>query len=68
MRVIIEINCYSAAFEDDPIPELRSILGTVPLKVVKQLSRPASLCDADESADKLMDVNGNTVGTVKVER
>lgn len=70
MRICIEINCDSAAlFEDDDHVdevELHRILCSVPPKVNQQLERPPCLCDAPEAADKLLDINGNTIGTLKV--
>jgi hypothetical protein len=68
MKVTIEINCNSAAFDDDPIPELTRLLAMVPRKVVKQMHRPSCMCDALESVDKLLDTNGNTVGRVIVDK
>lgn len=68
MKAIIEIELGNAAFEDDLYGELQRILGTVPRKVYKQLSRAGGcLCTAAEADDLLKDVNGNTVGTVRVE-
>jgi len=68
MRVTIEIDCDSAAFEDDIAEALRYVLATVPLKVQKQCLRPSCLCNAPESADKLLDINGNTVGRIMVDK
>ncbi len=56
----------NAAFEDDPT-ELRKILGTCYEKVLNQLARePGCVCTALEVDDKLLDSNGNTVGTIKL--
>ena len=67
MKVTLEINCDGAAFDEDPIGEIRRILSKAPMKVLNQLRRPESLCDAPEASDKLLDINGNTVGFVRVE-
>lgn len=66
MKVVIEIECDNAAFEDDFGAELSHILSTVPLRVLHQRHRPGSACDATEWSDKLLDSNGNTVGKVEV--
>lgn len=63
MRLDITINMDNAAFEDDP-GELLRILQTIPAKVEEQKARGACLCDAPEAGDKLLDINGNTVGHV----
>lgn len=68
MRVIIEVECDNAAFDEYPIREIKRILLTCPKKILEQAKRKPCLCDAPESADKLMDSNGNTVGFVKLER
>lgn len=67
MKVLIEVECSNAAFDDYPENELRRILNTVPRKVIRQLSRQAGcVCQHPEADDKLLDANGNTVGTLKV--
>jgi hypothetical protein len=70
MKIRIEIDCGNAALQDDDgvdEVELHRILCTVPPKVNKQLERDDEcVCDAPEVADKLMDINGNTVGTLEV--
>ena len=69
MKILIEINCLHSALHDNLIGELTRILGTVPEKVAKQLERDGRcICEALEGADKLRDINGNTVGTVFIER
>jgi len=66
MKIEITIDTDNAAFEDDP-GELRRILDTVTAKVTSQLARePGCVCDAPEIDDKLLDINGNTVGRVRV--
>jgi hypothetical protein len=66
MKVIIEIECDNAAFEDDFYKEFKRILRAVPEKVAAQAHRKHSICNAPEIADVLIDINGNTVGSVKV--
>ena len=64
MIIRIEIDCDDDALEDDGSideVELHRILCTVPPKVNNQL-------DAPEALYKLLDINGNTVGTLKVIR
>jgi hypothetical protein len=65
----IEVVMGSAAFEHRArTSELHRILSMVASKVGDQLRRPDSLCDAPEAADKLLDINGNTVGSVRLEK
>ena len=69
MRLIITIDYRGAALEDAPTEELRRLLSTVPAKVEAQLARaPGCVCTTPESVDKLLDSNGNTVGTVVLTR
>jgi hypothetical protein len=72
MEIEIKINCDDAALEDDggiDEIELHRILCTVPPKITSQLERDSEcICEAEESVDKLMDINGNTVGFLKVRR
>jgi hypothetical protein len=67
LKVVIEVECTGAAFDENPIGELKRILRTVPAKVVNQLTREAGcVCVAPEADDKLLDVNGNTVGSLRL--
>lgn len=67
MKIIIEINCDDAALHDDITGELPRILLNATGKIYEQLERDGRcICEALESADKLLDRNGNTVGTVKI--
>jgi len=69
MKVTIELSMDNAAFEENPTLELSRIMETVTGKVARQLQREdGCLCIADEIDDKLMDINGNTVGFVKLEK
>ena len=68
MLLEIKINCDDDALSSDPVGELARILGTVPDKVREQLAREPTLCNAPEAADKLRDINGNTVGFVRIKR
>jgi hypothetical protein len=67
MDIRIEINCDDDELHSNFSNELPRILGTIPEKILSQLIRDGRcLCTALESSDKLLDINGNTVGTVKV--
>jgi hypothetical protein len=67
MKMVIEINCDGAALHDDITGELPRILLNATGKIYEQLDRDGRcICEAPEAADKLLDSNGNTVGTVKV--
>ena len=68
MFVRIEFSTGNASFEDDFDGELDSILHQAADKIRRQMLRPKSLCDAPESADVIIDINGNTIGTVSVRR
>lgn len=67
MKIEIQLSTENDAFVDFR-RELTRILGTIPGKIEKQLSREPCLCEAPEAADKLLDLNGNTVGWVTVKR
>jgi hypothetical protein len=65
MKVIIEIVLDSDALQY--VGELSRILTTVEGKVTVQRGRSSTcLCDAPEVSDKLLDTNGNTVGSVRL--
>jgi hypothetical protein len=68
MKIIIEFECDNAAFEGWLFQrEVLRILLDAHRKIGEQLSRKEGcVCTALESADKLLDSNGNTVGSVKV--
>jgi hypothetical protein len=67
MHILIKIDCSNDALHSNLEVELGRILSTIPEKVCRQLERDGRcICEALESADKLLDVNGNTVGTVRV--
>lgn len=69
MKVTIELSLDNAAFDEDPTLELSRIMETVTGKVARQLQREdGCLCIAAEIDDKLLDINGNTVGFVKLEK
>jgi len=68
MKIIIEVECQGAAFDNFEY-EIHRILNQAEHKILQQRDRePATICDAPEAADKLLDVNGNTVGTVRYEK
>lgn len=67
MKIIIEINCEDAALHDDFETEFPRLLNTIPQKIYNQLERDGRcICEALESDDKLLDINGNTVGRLRV--
>ena len=66
MEISIRIKTDNAAFDERPEDEIERILGTVAGKVRAQMERdPQTICDAPEVDDKLLDINGNTVGSVR---
>lgn len=66
MKLTVKINMDNDAFCD--ASELGRILSLVESKVQRQMGRSeATVCDAPEVDDKLLDINGNTVGSVKLE-
>lgn len=65
--ITITINTDSAAFDDNPIPEIQRILAVVPAKLHRIINRkPGCVCVAPEADDKIQDSNGNTVGSLRV--
>jgi hypothetical protein len=67
MRVQIEIDTSNDAFEEDPYGEFVRIMDTVSAKVHRILARaPGCICTAPEVDDKIMDLNGNTVGSITI--
>jgi len=68
MKLTINIDLDNAAFEDHMIDELGRVLRSCVSKTIEQLERPDSLCDHPEAADKLLDLNGNTVGSIQLRK
>jgi hypothetical protein len=69
MRVKIEFTCDSASFADEFEASLTVALQQARRKVLRQMVRPGTcVCTAPEADDKILDVNGNTIGTVVVEK
>jgi hypothetical protein len=69
MKIIIEFETDNAAFEDDFAAEVRAVLVQAKHKIFAQMGRPNGCkCTAPEAVDKLLDVNGNTVGSVSIQR
>ena len=67
MHLRIEVDMSNDAFVEDPLGELVRVLSTVVNKVRNQRDRdPRCICDAPEIDDVLKDVNGNTVGSIKL--
>lgn len=68
MRVTITFDTNNAAFEDDFDAELARVLRSLPRKIGAQMARASGcVCTHPEADDKLLDVNGNTCGFVRVE-
>ena len=68
MRVTISFDTDNAAFEDDFDAELTRVLRHLPRKIRAQMGRaPGCLCVTPEADDKIIDSNGNTIGSVCVE-
>ena len=68
MKVVIEFEITGTAFEDDLGGQLYDFGAQITSKILAQMARdPSVVCDALEVDDKLIDLNGNTVGTIKVE-
>ena len=68
MKIVIELETDNAAFEDDFRFELKQTLNQAFNKILSQRKRkPGCICKAPESIDKLLDTNGNTVGSVRVQ-
>lgn len=69
MKIIIEIEMDNDAFAEYPEIELRSVLNTIPSKFNRIRMRSADcICAALEADDKLLDINGNTVGRITLEK
>lgn len=80
MKVIIEFECNNAQFhpaEEKPSIDYRLhvldnaidwVLHKARGKLGNQFLRTDSLCTHDESDDVLLDISGNRIGTVKLEK
>jgi hypothetical protein len=68
MKAIIEFSMDGAAFEDDFETAVRMIMVQAKMKILRQHSddRSSVVCTTPEAVHKLLDINGNTVGSVKV--
>jgi hypothetical protein len=66
VKVRIEFDMDNAAFEDDLNGALQFIFAQAHRKIHEQLERKEALCKAPEAADKLLDLNGNTVGSIEL--
>jgi hypothetical protein len=67
MKIAIDLTVIHAALHDDFPGELTRLLSTVPAKIARQLERSGRcICEALESDDKLLDINGNTVGHIRM--
>ncbi len=69
MRITVVFETDNSAFDGaDFYPEVRRVFKQARKKVQQLRERRPVLCSAPEAADLLKDSNGNTVGTVKIER
>jgi hypothetical protein len=67
MLVEILFNCNNAAFEDNFKGEVNHVMSQAVRKIHEQVARDtATICDAPEAGDTLLDSNGNSIGTVSV--
>ena len=67
MKIEIKIAVEGSALHDDFPGELTRLLSTVPAKIARQLERSGRcICEALESDDELLDINGNTVGLLSI--
>ena len=67
MKIQIEIDCGSAVVHDYFEEELLRILDTASTKLIEQLERDkCCVCELREADYKLIDINGSTVGSLKV--
>ena len=67
MKIEVELEVIHAAMHDDFMGELARLLSTIPAKIANQLERDGRcICEALESDDKLLDINGNTVGFLRL--
>ena len=69
MHIKIELDTDNDAFKHGQLyHELRRLFESCLGKIKRQRRRAPALCDAPEVDDKLLDINGNTVGTLTVTR
>ena len=67
MKIIIELETDNDAFQHGHLyTEIHRILKEAVEKIREQRRRLPCICTALESADKLLDINGNTVGSITV--
>ena len=68
MKVVIEFECENASFEDDFEDAVQHALSQACNKILAQHERtPATVCNTPEALDKLLDINGNTIGKVRLQ-
>jgi len=63
MKLQIEIKCDNAIFDEDPFGEIHRLMDGAIGKMVRWCFGSGKLCSGKA---KLMDINGNAVGFVKV--
>lgn len=67
VRVVIDVETVNSAFDYTARSELKRIIDEqVWPKMAEQQERRPARCTAPEAADKLLDKNGNTVGSLTV--
>jgi hypothetical protein len=72
LKIKIEIDTDNASFEDDFYGQLRNLMEQAYEKVIVQISRNndhegfVDLGLTLDASDKLLDVNGNSVGIVRI--
>ncbi len=67
MKISLEFETNTAAFGRAWAMAVRSVLLQASRKAAVLRRRKAVLCTAPEEEDKLRDINGNTIGWIKVE-
>ena len=65
MKITVEFDTDNAAFDGDPVPEVHRILDRAKHQIADYLSYWQE--GDGEAKTALRDINGNKVGTVKVE-
>jgi hypothetical protein len=67
MKVKIAFDCNNAEFDYQLFDEIDNVLAQAFRKIKEQASRKSGcICNHPESADILLDSNGNTIGTVEL--
>ncbi len=67
MKVYIEFDTDNACFEDNFEGSLTHVLAKAALKIQKHVVAYKRCVVLPEATDNLLDINGNTIGSVKTE-